>query len=92
MRIVDKSSDGWGHVNFDDFRFHEKRPTFKRQELKPKSLSAIAEVYPHAGLTAEEAAAAMQVPPGFKVQVAAKNRRSPSRSRCAGTTAPPVGG
>jgi putative membrane-bound dehydrogenase-like protein len=72
VRIVDKSSDGWGHVNFDDFRFHEKRPTFKRQELKPKSLSAIAEVYPHAGLTAEEAAAAMQVPPGFKVQVAAK--------------------
>ena len=54
VRIVDKSSDGWGHVNFDDFRFHEKRPTFKRQELKPKSLSAIAEVYPHAGLTAEE--------------------------------------
>ena len=72
VRIVDKSSDGWGHVNFDDFRFHEKRPTFKRQELKPKSLSVIAEVYPHAGLTAEDAAAAMQVPPGFKVQVAAK--------------------
>ncbi|RLS58046.1 MAG: DUF1080 domain-containing protein [Planctomycetota bacterium] len=70
IRITDMHSGGWGHVNFDDFRFHEKRPSFTRAELGVKATS-LAEVYPHAGLTAEEAAAAMQVPPGFKVQVAA---------------------
>jgi hypothetical protein len=26
IRLVDKSSGGWGHINFDDFRFHKKRP------------------------------------------------------------------
>lgn len=70
IRITDTHSGGWGHVNFDDFRFHEKRPQFTRAELGVKA-TALAEVYPHAGLTAEEAVAAMQVPPGFKVQVAA---------------------
>ena len=71
IRITDAHTGGWGHVNFDDFRFHEKRPTFKLPELKSKSAEVDVEVYPYAGLTAEEAAAAMQVPPGFKVQVAA---------------------
>ncbi len=71
IRITDTHTGGWGHVNFDDFRFHEKRPTFKLPELKSKSAEADVEVYPYAGLTAAEAAAAMQVPPGFKVQVAA---------------------
>ncbi len=71
IRIVDTHTGGWGHVNFDDFRLHEKRPTFKAPELKLKSSVALAEIYPHAGLTAEAAAAAMKVPPGFKVQVAA---------------------
>lgn len=26
IRIVDQSTAGWGHVNFDDFVFHEKEP------------------------------------------------------------------
>jgi CHAT domain-containing protein/tetratricopeptide (TPR) repeat protein len=26
VRIVDRSSAGWGHINFDDFRFHSKKP------------------------------------------------------------------
>lgn len=71
IRLVDQHSGGWGHVNFDDFRFHEQRPTFQRDLLKPKNLVDVAEVYPHAGLTAEQAVEAMQVPPGFQVQVAA---------------------
>ncbi len=69
IRITDTHTGGWGHVNFDDFRFHEKRPKFKLPELKSASEAQSVEVYPYAGLTA--AAAAMQVPPGFKVQVAA---------------------
>src|SRR5262249_15865724 len=24
IRIIDQDSGGWGHVNFDDFRFHER--------------------------------------------------------------------
>ncbi len=27
VRIVDASTTGWGHVNFDDFVFHEKAPS-----------------------------------------------------------------
>jgi len=71
IRITDTHTGGWGHVNFDDFRFHEQRPTFNLPELRAKSNEADVEVYPYAGLTAEEAAAAMQVPPGFQVHVAA---------------------
>ncbi|HVJ86163.1 MAG TPA: PVC-type heme-binding CxxCH protein [Caulifigura sp.] len=71
IRLVDKISGGWGHVNFDDFRFYTTRPKFKQPELKPTALVSITEVYPYEGLTAEQAAKVMQVPQGFKVQVAA---------------------
>jgi hypothetical protein len=27
IRIIDQGVKGWGHVNFDDFVFHEKQPT-----------------------------------------------------------------
>ena len=23
IRVVDRDSEGWGHINFDDFRFHK---------------------------------------------------------------------
>jgi len=71
IRLVDKITGGWGHVNFDDFRFHTTRPKFKQTELKPTALVSVTEVYPYEGLSAAEAARVMQVPPGFKVQVAA---------------------
>ena len=28
IRLVDRHSGHWGHVNFDDFRFHAKKPAF----------------------------------------------------------------
>lgn len=28
VRVIDESRGGWGHLNFDDFRFHESTPTF----------------------------------------------------------------
>ena len=28
IRLVDRSTSGWGHVNFDDFVFHDKKPAF----------------------------------------------------------------
>lgn len=28
VRVIDESRGGWGHLNFDDFRFHESTPAF----------------------------------------------------------------
>ena len=30
IRVVDDSSGPWGHINFDDFRFHETQPSSRR--------------------------------------------------------------
>jgi putative membrane-bound dehydrogenase-like protein len=70
IRVVDLETGGWGHVNFDDFRFHSARPKFKSTagELPVPEVAAL---YPHAGLSGDEAAKAMVVPPGFSVQCAA---------------------
>jgi putative membrane-bound dehydrogenase-like protein len=65
VRVVDKHTGHWGHVNFDDFRFHEKKPNFPARakiELPPP-----ADTYKFAGLKPEEAAKAMTVPEGFSV-------------------------
>ncbi|MBN9118154.1 MAG: DUF1080 domain-containing protein [Planctomycetes bacterium] len=65
IRVVDKHSGGWGHVNFDDFRFHEKKPNFPaRPKAEPPPP---VDTYKFAGLKPEEAAKAMTVPPGFSV-------------------------
>jgi putative membrane-bound dehydrogenase-like protein len=63
IRLVDRESGGWGHINFDDFRFHSEKPTFPvrpAQVLKPDE-------YKYSGLPPEKAAAAMTVPEGFTV-------------------------
>lgn len=62
IRIVDRHSGGWGHVNFDDFRFHDEQPKLP-EAPRPPALDVIA----NAGLTPEEAARAMTVPEGFNV-------------------------
>ena len=67
VRLVDESRHGWGHVNFDDFRFHETRPA----RPTPTSVPLKPDEYPHSGLSAEAAAAAMEVPDGFRVTVGA---------------------
>ena len=61
-----------GPINFDDFRFHESRPSFSN-EIVPSELSTLPpmEVLPHAGLSGVEAARAMTVPKGFSVTLAA---------------------
>src|SRR5262249_7793734 len=63
IRLVDKHSGGWGHINFDDFRFHSEKP-----DVPPrKPQAATPDVYKYAGLPPEKAAAAMTVPEGFTV-------------------------
>jgi len=67
IRIVDKHTGHWGHINFDDFRFHEKKPNFPARPKKEPP--APADVYKFAGLKPEDAAKAMTVPEGFSVTV-----------------------
>ncbi len=62
IRLVDSDSDGWGHINFDDFRLHDTKPA-----VPPRRRPAAPDTYTHAGLGPEDAARAMTVPPGFKV-------------------------
>lgn len=65
IRLVDKHSGGWGHVNFDDFRFHTQKPIFP-DHPKVEPLPS-ADNYKFAGLKPEDAAKAMTVPEGFTV-------------------------
>ena len=65
LRLVDRVSGGWGHVNFDDFRFHKNKPGPATPSLDEAQKSSLL----HAGLSAEEAAKAMEVPDGFSVGV-----------------------
>ncbi len=67
IRVVDKHTGHWGHVNFDDFRFHTQKPNVpERPKAEPP---AQADTYKFAGLKPDEAAKAMTVPPGFSVSV-----------------------
>jgi len=66
VRVVDKHTGHWGHVNFDDFRFHSEKPKVAESKAPP-AVALKADDYKYAGLPPEEAAKAMTVPPGFKV-------------------------
>jgi putative membrane-bound dehydrogenase-like protein len=67
IRLVDRRTGHWGHLNFDDFRFHATKPDVParrvQQPLPP------ADVYKYAGLPPEKAAAVMAVPEGFEVKL-----------------------
>ena len=62
VRVVDEHTGHWGHINFDDFRFHDEKPIIAARPKGP-----VADQYAHNGLSPEDAAKAMTVPPGFKV-------------------------
>jgi putative membrane-bound dehydrogenase-like protein len=59
IRLVDRGTGPWGHLNFDDFRFFQDKPWVPPQ--RP------ADLLEFAGLSPEDAARAMTVPQGFKV-------------------------
>lgn len=63
VRLVDRSSAGWGHINFDDLRLHAGPPDVPLRTVQP------ADQFAHAGLDPRAAAAAMTVPPGFQVSL-----------------------
>lgn len=73
IRLVDEESGGWGHINFDDFKLYAERPKFP-DELKPRNFAPgseapVSDLIKFAGLSPEEAAAAMTLPPGFKAKL-----------------------
>src|SRR5262245_21670551 len=65
IRLVDRHSGHWGHINFDDFRFHSDKPDFpKRPTVQPPPPL---DNYKYAGLPPKKAAEVMTVPEGFNV-------------------------
>ncbi len=70
IRLVDKESGGWGHINFDDFEFYASKPEFANvldpvAQAKADAMPP-ADVIKFAGLSPEDAAKEMTLPPGFK--------------------------
>src|SRR6478672_1419422 len=62
----------WAHINFDNFRFHASKPYFPN-EITPTETATLPPMdpVPHAGLSPKAAAAAMTVPKGLSVKLAA---------------------
>jgi putative membrane-bound dehydrogenase-like protein len=69
IRVVDERTGHWGHINFDDFRFHKEKPSFPRPPGVPAIL--MVDEVPHAGLPPAEALAAMTARDGFQVELVA---------------------
>lgn len=59
LRLVDQESGGWGHINYDDFRFHADSEEVRKrvQEDMPRDMIK--------GFLPEQAAARMTLPDGF---------------------------
>src|SRR5262249_54452408 len=69
VRLVDEDTGGWGHINFDSFRFHAQKPGSPRDPSVPETRAFAPG--PHAGLAPKGAVKAMTVPPGFQVELIA---------------------
>jgi putative membrane-bound dehydrogenase-like protein len=71
VRLVDRQTGHWGHVNFDDFRLHADKPDLPARPAPRENLTSVGtpDSLPHAGLSPEAAAAAMTVPDGFRVNL-----------------------
>lgn len=76
IRIVDEHSGGWGHINYDDFRFHEKLPDSLSSAGIPRRLRTNP-ILKHlrknpararTSHAAETTVAGMWVPEGFQVE------------------------
>jgi putative membrane-bound dehydrogenase-like protein len=65
VRLVDQNRGHWGHINFDDFKFHDSKPNIPARLVQAPQVPTT-DLYAHAGLSPLEAAKAMTLPPGFK--------------------------
>jgi putative membrane-bound dehydrogenase-like protein len=64
IRLVDRHSGHWGHINFDDFRFHTIPP-----KVAPRPAALVPDTYKYAGLPPKRAAEVMTVPEDFTVKL-----------------------
>jgi putative membrane-bound dehydrogenase-like protein len=71
IRIVDQQKGHWGHINFDDFRFYPEQPSFAAAlpPAKPAESPLPADVVKFAGLSPEDAAKEMTLPPKFSAKL-----------------------
>ena len=63
IRIVDQNAGGWGHINFDHFRFYAEKP--KLSNLRAQATPVVRDAFKYSGLSGDEAAKAMTLPEGF---------------------------
>lgn len=80
VRLVDENPGGWGHLNFDDFRFHDQPPVSVKGSTAWRSTfnPLLAHLVPNAvdplnvkAAPGNETVAKMFVPEGFSVEVIA---------------------
>src|SRR5258705_490082 len=71
VRIVDQESGPWGHINFDNFRFYAQQPQLANaiDARKTAAEPPPDEDVKFAGLTGEQAAKEMTLPPGFSAKL-----------------------
>ena len=70
IRVVDEVKGGWGHINYDDFRFHQNPPAAQDPRLTSSPLLWHLQKNPNQSdhlKTVRE----MDVPPGFEVTTVA---------------------
>lgn len=67
IRLVDRHSGHWGHLNFDDFRFHSEKPGIPPRNSADGNPPL--DVLKYAGLPPKKAAEVMTVPEGFEVKL-----------------------
>lgn len=65
IKVIDESSGAWGHVNFDDFRFHEKKAASKPARMRTSRV--LQHLVPNSDGD-DEVTKSMWVPKGFKVE------------------------
>jgi len=70
IRVVDDSAGPWGHINYDDFRFHQERPNDKPDRIESNALLNHLTPNP-VGDDAHATVAGMWVPEGFRVDLIA---------------------
>ena len=64
IRLVDTHTGHWGHLNFDDFRFHSQKPS-----VPARTNELMADAYPFAGQKPQDAAKNMTVLKDFRVKL-----------------------
>ncbi len=69
IRLLDRQSGGWGHINFDDFRFHAESPEVVRSAEGDMPTAMVK------GFLPQQAAERMSVPEGFTVDLIAGEPR-----------------